>query len=114
MKILLINHFPLKGSGSGIYVADIAKSLTERGHNVCIIMPENTTKITGISNVKIHPVFFKGNESEKIKESLSLLRDPDKYWQTVEAKLSSKNESKRNIEYFKNQYYATLSRKSES
>ena len=51
---------------------------------------------------------------QKIEESLSLLRDTDKYWQTVEAKLSSKNESKSNIEYFKNQYYATLSRKSES
>ena len=62
MKILLINHFPLRGSGSGIYVADIARSLTKRGHEVCIIMPENTTKIIKIENVKIHPVFFKRNE----------------------------------------------------
>lgn len=68
MKVLLINHFPLRGSGSGIYVADIAKSLTKRGHDVCIIMPENTTKIGKINNVKIHPVFFKRNE--KIEGSL--------------------------------------------
>lgn len=62
MRILLINQFPLKGSGSGIYVTDIAKGLVKRGHEVCIIIPENTTKIKKINNVKIHPVFFKGNE----------------------------------------------------
>lgn len=63
MNILLINHFPMKGSGSGIYVGDIARSLNSRGHNVCIIMPENTTEISEIENVKIHPVFFKRNET---------------------------------------------------
>lgn len=62
MKILLINHFPLVGSGSGIYVMNIAKSLERKGHQVCIIMPENTTKIMKIKNVKIHPVFFKKKE----------------------------------------------------
>lgn len=30
MKILLINHFPLEGSGSGVYTKNIAKSLTKR------------------------------------------------------------------------------------
>ena len=63
MKILLINHFPLRGSGSGIYVADIARNLNKRGHDVCIIMPENTTQISKIENVKIHPVYFKRNET---------------------------------------------------
>lgn len=62
MKILLINHFPLVGSGSGIYVMNIAKSLEKKGHKVCIIMPENTTEIVNIDNVKIHPVFFKRKE----------------------------------------------------
>lgn len=62
MKILLINHFPLIGSGSGIYVMNIAKSLEKKGHKVCVIMPENTTKIINIENVKIHPVFFKKEE----------------------------------------------------
>ena len=69
MKILLINHFPLKGSGSGTYIADIAKGLTRRGHEVCIIIPENTTEIGPIEKVKIHPVFFKRNET--IERSLS-------------------------------------------
>ena len=62
MRILILNHFPLVGSGSGVYVSDIAKSLQKKGHQVCIIMPENTTKISYIDNVKIHPVFFKKDE----------------------------------------------------
>ena len=59
MKVLLINQFPLVGSGSGVYVTNIAKSLQQKGYEVCIIMPENTTEIINIDNVKIHPVFFK-------------------------------------------------------
>lgn len=62
MKILLINHFPLAGSGSGVYVKNIAENLVKKGHEVCIIMPENTTKIKKIENVKIHPVYFKREE----------------------------------------------------
>ena len=69
MRILLINHFPLKGSGSGTYISDIAKGLTRRGNEVCIIIPENTIEIEKIDNVKIHPVFFKRNEI--IEESQS-------------------------------------------
>lgn len=62
MRILILNHFPLAGSGSGVYVNNIAKSLVQRGHQVCIIMPENTTKISNSDNIKIHPVFFKREE----------------------------------------------------
>lgn len=62
MKVLLINHFPLAGSGSGVYVKNIAENLVKKGHEVCIIMPENTTKIEKIKNVKIHPVYFKREE----------------------------------------------------
>lgn len=62
MKILLTNHFPLKGSGSGVYVVNIAQELVKNGHEVCIIMPENTTRIKKIPKVKIHPVYFKRKE----------------------------------------------------
>ena len=34
MKVLLVNHFPLEGSGSGIYTKNIAKRLVDRGHEV--------------------------------------------------------------------------------
>ncbi len=62
MKVLIINHFPLVGSGSGTYVSDIAKNLVAKGHEACIIMPENTTNIIKIEGVKIHPVFFTREE----------------------------------------------------
>lgn len=63
MRILMLNHFPLSGSGSGVYVRNIAKSLVQRGHDVCIIMPENTTNIVPqLENIKIHPVYFKREE----------------------------------------------------
>lgn len=69
MKVLLINHFPLSGSGSGPYVYNIAKSLVERGHKVCIIMPENTINIEYNRDIKIHPVYFK--REEKIEGQLN-------------------------------------------
>ena len=59
MKILITNHFPLKGSGSGVYVTNIAKELVKKGHEVCIIMPENTLGLDKVENVKTHPVYFK-------------------------------------------------------
>lgn len=62
MRILLINHFPLQGSGSGVYVANIAKSLEKKGHKTCIISPENTSKFSDIEDIRTHPVFFKFEE----------------------------------------------------
>ena len=62
MRVLLINQFPLQGGGSGIYTKNLAKSLRDSGHEVQIIIPENTTKIEQIEGVKINPVFFKYKE----------------------------------------------------
>lgn len=68
MKILLINHFPLEGSGSGIYTLNIAKSLVNKGHEVCIIMPEITKNHKKYRKIKLHPVYF--YKEEKIKGQL--------------------------------------------
>ena len=68
MKILLINHFPLTGSGSGVYTTNIAKSLVNKGHEVCIIMPENETNFNIGGGIKLHPVYF--YKEEKIKGQL--------------------------------------------
>ncbi len=67
MKVLMINHFPLAGSGSGTYTRNLAVHLKELGHEVCVILPENTDEITEPEGVRLHPVFFTpGNEvSEK-------------------------------------------------
>lgn len=62
MKVLMINHFPLAGSGSGVYTMNIAKSLRDKGHEVCIIMPENRTDFKREEGIKLHPVYFKYKE----------------------------------------------------
>jgi glycosyltransferase involved in cell wall biosynthesis len=41
LRILIPNHFPLQGSGSGIYVLNVAQELSRIGHEVLVIVPEN-------------------------------------------------------------------------
>lgn len=41
MKILLVNHFPLQGSGSGIYTLNVAEELIKEGNEVYIIDIDN-------------------------------------------------------------------------
>ena len=59
MKVLLINHFPLEGSGSGTYTASIAHYLVKNGHETCIILPENTVP-EQLPGQKLYPVYFRG------------------------------------------------------
>lgn len=40
MKILIPNHFPLEGSGSGVYTENLARELVKSGHEVQLIVPE--------------------------------------------------------------------------
>jgi len=68
MKILLVNHLPLVGSGSGVYTTNLAKYLNKLGHDICIIMPENETKNSykeEFKKFKLHPVYFKNEEEIK-------------------------------------------------
>ncbi|MGB7873344.1 MAG: glycosyltransferase [Anaerolineales bacterium] len=41
MKILMPNHFPLQGSGSGIYTLNVATELVKAGHEVIVIAPDH-------------------------------------------------------------------------
>ena len=41
MKILIPNHFPLQGSGSGIFTMNVAKELVYAGHDVLVIVPDH-------------------------------------------------------------------------
>jgi len=41
MKVILTNHFPLEGSGSGIYTQNVALELTRMGHEVLVIAPDH-------------------------------------------------------------------------
>lgn len=65
MNILIVNHFPIAGSGSGVYVKNIALNFVKNGHKVCIIMPENTTNFPSLNGIKMHPVYFKREEQIK-------------------------------------------------
>ncbi len=62
MKILIINHFPLDGSGSGVYTKNLAKELTKSGHRVKVIFPENRTVPTEI--FEIRPIMFRNNHNK--------------------------------------------------
>ena len=69
MKILMINHFPLAGSGSGTYTRNLAVHLTSLGHEVCIILPENTDAYDEVEGVRLHPVFFSSEEKDAVQVS---------------------------------------------
>lgn len=68
MRVLLINHFPLEGSGSGIYTINVAKSLINKNHEVCVIMPEIRKNYKRYNGIKLHPVYF--YKEEKIDGQL--------------------------------------------
>lgn len=63
MRILFINHFPLTGSGSGVYTANLAKSLTRRGHDTAIIFSENRKEYENYDGIELYPVYFKDSEN---------------------------------------------------
>jgi len=62
VKVLMINHFPLDGSGSGTYTRNIAVHLQKKGHEVCVVMPENTKDFAPVPDVSIVPVYFQHTE----------------------------------------------------
>lgn len=62
MKILFVNHFPLTGSGSGVYTCNLAKSLTAKGHECAIIFPDNRSEYEKYDGIELFPVFFKNKE----------------------------------------------------
>ena len=70
MKILMINHFPLAGSGSGTYTRNLAVHLAELGHQVTVILPENTDDFEEVPGVRLHPVFFSAENDRGIPEDM--------------------------------------------
>lgn len=59
IKVLMTCHFPLTGSGSGVYTLNVAHALAKRGCEVHIIVPENEV-VEDIGEICIHPVYFNG------------------------------------------------------
>lgn len=62
MKVLIVNHFPLEGSGSGIYTKNLARELSEMGNKVKVIFPgHEDLKFDGFESRVIK--FNNGNNS---------------------------------------------------
>lgn len=59
MRILLINHFPLEGSGSGIYTQNVADVLLKLGHEVVVIAPDHKQVINKDYQVR-SIIFYNG------------------------------------------------------
>ena len=59
MKILIINHSPFIGSGSGIYTMNIARALRKAGHTIKVITAANSLEFPDMGDIEVHPIFFK-------------------------------------------------------
>ena len=64
MKILIVNHFPLEGSGSGTYTKNLAMFLAKHGNEVAVVLPENEMNFPRPEGVHLHPVFFTPESGE--------------------------------------------------
>ncbi|HHY91259.1 MAG TPA: glycosyltransferase family 4 protein [Clostridiales bacterium] len=62
MRILIVNHFPFEGSGSGTYAKNLASELSDRGHAVKAVFPENTKLPPDAYRFEIRPIYFKSYE----------------------------------------------------
>ncbi len=62
MRILIVNHFPLSGSGSGVYTANLANALKRQGHEVAVVFPENRAVYDSFDGIRLYPVFFKDKD----------------------------------------------------
>jgi len=69
MRILLTNHFPLEGSGSGIYTQNVARELTKKGHEALVITPAHEEQ-TGFPFEVITILFSPDNTPETDAERL--------------------------------------------
>lgn len=67
MKVLMINHFPLEGSGSGTYTKNLAMQLAKQGHEVCVILPENTADFPRYESMCLHPVYFANTDAPELE-----------------------------------------------
>jgi glycosyltransferase involved in cell wall biosynthesis len=59
MNVLLTNHFPLEGSGSGIYTQNIARFLVKKGINVTVICPDVMHVAENKFPFKVRTLLFK-------------------------------------------------------
>ena len=61
MRVLVINHSPLIGSGSGIYTMNVAKALKRAGQEVKVITAANSLTLPDMEDVDVRAIHFKNN-----------------------------------------------------
>lgn len=61
----MVNHFPLEGSGSGIYTKNLAQELSRIGHKVRVIFPEHQ-HITN-KDFETRAIIFKGENNKNFE-----------------------------------------------
>ena len=65
MKILVINHSPFIGSGSGTYTMNVAKELKRKGEEVRVITAANSLDTPDMEGIKVTRIFFKNKDYAK-------------------------------------------------
>ena len=68
MRILMPNHFPLQGSGSGIYTLNVAQELVRLGHEVLVIVPDHAEVPTETYPFPTRVIVFSNGENAEIAE----------------------------------------------
>jgi len=68
MKILMPNHFPLQGSGSGIYTLNVAQELVRLGHDVLVIVPDHEPVPPGTYPFPTQTMLFSNGQNDEVAE----------------------------------------------
>ncbi len=68
MKILMPNHFPLQGSGSGIYTLNVAQELVRMGHEVLVIVPDHQPVPPGTYPFPTQTIIFNDGQNGDVAE----------------------------------------------
>jgi glycosyltransferase involved in cell wall biosynthesis len=63
LKILILNHFPLEGSGSGVYTRNLARELSGMGHDIMVLMPEMNSVDTRDEGFETQVVTFREDKA---------------------------------------------------
>lgn len=69
MKVLMPNHFPLQGSGSGIYALNVAKELVRMGHEVLVIVPEHEEIPADRYSFPVEVILFDNGQNSTLAEA---------------------------------------------
>lgn len=64
MRILMLNHFPLVGSGSGVYTLELARALKRLNHEVGLVYPDHYKVDQVLEEDLYHQTFYFQNDLE--------------------------------------------------